>query len=268
MKHKVLVYQVSVGPTSKLYSACIKSVRRWCKLHGYDHHIQSFPKLSIKPDPFRSNRSEGALRLGYLPIYEKENAFEFLTSYDYVLIIDADVYIRDKADSPVPQLHASGDAIGLVAEREMALKPHYVDKIVNYSRMQYSSLNDVDWKWNDRGAEFFNMGVMVLSNRLLPYLKGQTPKQFLERPEFDRFINGQGAWKWSTDQTLLNWWVKKENIPVLHLDEKWNCLYTAQKDRLFEKGSFLHFFLKDKLPSKGEDVEQLFAAAGIEEPQL
>ena len=49
----------------------------------------------ITPDPFQTNRSkEATARLGYLPIYEKENAFTYLRSYDQVAIIDSDVYIR------------------------------------------------------------------------------------------------------------------------------------------------------------------------------
>jgi hypothetical protein len=34
---------------------------------------------------------------GYLPIYEKENAFDYLDDYDQIAIIDADIYIRPDA---------------------------------------------------------------------------------------------------------------------------------------------------------------------------
>ena len=34
----------------------------------------------------------------YLPIYEKENAFDYIDDYDQIAIIDADIYIRP--DSP------------------------------------------------------------------------------------------------------------------------------------------------------------------------
>ena len=100
-----------------------------------------------------------------------------------------------------------------------------------------------------------NMGVMVMNQSILPYLKGQTPTEFLRRPRFKDFIDGQGAWKWSTDQTLLNTWIREEKMHVKHLDWKWNGLYTANTK--INECNFIHFFLKDLLPNKGENVKQL-----------
>ena len=121
--------------------------------------------------------------------------------------------------------------------------------------MQFTLLNDVDWKWDANGAEFHNMGVMVITKNLLPYLRGQTPKQFIERYEFQKFVDGLGAHKWSTDQVLLNWWIKKERIEFQKLPWKYNGLFTANTQ--IDKCDFVHFFLKDKLPHKGEDVASL-----------
>ena len=47
----------------------------------------------------------------------------------------------------------------------MNLKPWYVDKIKNYSHMQYGILhsNKLDFKPNESGFEFFNMGLMVIN---------------------------------------------------------------------------------------------------------
>ena len=74
--------------------------------------------------------------------------------------------------------------------------------------MQYGMLhsNKLDFKPNQRGFEYFNMGLMVINSEIFkPYLKGQSPREFLNRTEFQRFVDGVGAWKWSTDQTLLNY---------------------------------------------------------------
>lgn len=84
---------------------------------------------------------------------------------------------------------------------------------------------------------------------------GQNAREFLNRYEFKRFIDGEGAWKWSTDQTLLNWWLKKEQVDVTHLDWRWNGLFTANKS--INDAHFVHFFLKDKLPGKGEHIDEL-----------
>lgn len=66
-----------------------------------------------------------------------------------------------------------------------------------------------------------------------------------------------GPWKWSTDQTLLNTWVKQEKMNVKHLDWRWNALYKGVKDNVIKDAYFVHFFLKDKLPGRGENVQEL-----------
>ena len=65
-----LIYQVAVGPESELYEICIDSVARYCERFGIKHMVQREPKLCIAP--VHSQRSDNALRLGYLPIFEKE----------------------------------------------------------------------------------------------------------------------------------------------------------------------------------------------------
>lgn len=257
---KRMIYQVCVGKPSKLYKACIESAEIYCEKYGFDHIVQTKPILRIKPDPFFTNRSQESYMKygGYLPIYEKENAFDYLDDYDQIAIIDADIYIKEGSPNIFDEL--GGHTFGAVCEREMPINSTYLSKIENYSKMQYSMLKDVDWKWHHHGsagAEFFNMGLMVFSSDLREYLRGQTAREFLNRTEFKRFIDGMGAWKWSTDQTLLNWWVKKENIDVKHLDWKFNALFTALHDGKEKEAHFVHFFLKDKLPNSGENVEQL-----------
>ena len=75
---KRLIYQVYVGKRSRLYDHCIESVEKYANAHDITHMTQTKPILKIRPDPFATNRSKEAVeRLGYLPIYEKENAFNF-----------------------------------------------------------------------------------------------------------------------------------------------------------------------------------------------
>lgn len=221
--------------------------------------VQTTPIVNIRPDPFQSNRSEDSWKKhgGYLPIYEKENAFTYMNAFDQIAIIDADIFIRDYTPNIFDDF-GTEHAFGAVSEREMNINQRYVDKIRNYSHMQYSSLqcNKVDFKPTDRGFEFFNMGLILINSSLFrPYLNSQTPTEFIQRYEFMDFVNGKGPWKWSTDQTLLNFFLKKYKIPVKHLDQKWNGLFTANND--ISTCHFVHFFLKDLLPDKGENVEQL-----------
>jgi hypothetical protein len=197
----------------------------------------------MKIRPVRSARSENALRLGYLPIREKQNALEYLDRYDHVAVIDADVYIRHGAPHLFDQMRPE-DEFAAVLERDMPLTAAYRTKIVKHSEAQFRSLTDVDWHWERDGAAFYNCGVMVLSSEVREYLNGETPEQFVRRPEFERFVNGEGHWRWSTDQTLLNWWVKKAGLRVRNLDWRWNALYGAVVD--VRDAYFVHFFLSAK----------------------
>tara|TARA_B100000575_G_C23139504_1_gene662786 strand:- start:181 stop:960 length:780 start_codon:yes stop_codon:yes gene_type:complete len=253
---KTLIYQVYTGKRSKLYDVCTASVKEYSSRIKADYIVQRHPILCIKPDVFATNRSKESYMKygGFLPIYEKENSFNYLKTYDQVAVIDADVFVRESVNESIFE-EAWGSEFAAVVERDMPITEKYAQKIANYSQMQYSNIRTVDWKWNKYGAEFMNMGVMVMSNRLLQYLKGQTPAQFLNRPRFKPFIDGMGAWKWSTDQTLLNTWIREENMKIRNLDWKWNGLFTANEK--IKKCNFVHFFLKDLLPQRGENVEEL-----------
>jgi hypothetical protein len=248
-----LVYQISVGETPAFYKDCIASVAAYCQRFGIDHIVQTEPILNIRP--VKSARSENALRLGYLPIYEKETAFGYLDRYRQIAVIDADVYIRPPAPNLFDELQ--GATFAGVLERDMPLTPAYLDKIQKYSKAQHGPLVDVDWKWNERGSAFYNMGVMLFSDRLREYLNGETPRQFIQRPEFERFVNGEGHWKWSTDQTLLNYWIKKNRMKTRDLSWKWNALYGGVKS--VEPAHFIHFFLSAKLPGKGSEIPRIIA---------
>lgn len=245
-----LIFQACVGKTPDFYEHCLQSVNRYAERHQCAHIVQRNAILRIAP--LDSKRSENALLGGFLPIYEKEQAFLHLGAYDKVLVLDADVYIRDHAPNIFEQSEA--DFAGVV-EREMPLTPAYFDKIRKYSRGQYDLLTEIDWKWDENGAEFFNMGCMLLNSSIIRHLRGQNPVEFLRRPEFERFVNGEGHWKWSTDQTLLNYWVKQSGMTTTHLDWRWNALYGAIAD--VSEAYFVHFFLSAKMPRGGAEIPDI-----------
>jgi len=152
-----MMYQVSVGKPSKLYETCIASVAHYCKKYSIDHIIQTEPILKISPDLSRTGRSKEAVeRLGYLPIYEKENAFSYIDQYDQIAIVDSDIYIKDSAPNIFNDL-TEQYAFGAVAERELPCTAKYRMKITKYSNGAFIDLKDVDWKWNKSGAEFYNI---------------------------------------------------------------------------------------------------------------
>ena len=263
---KRLIYQVYTGKKSKLYDHCTASVKAYAEdinskekpSNRVDYIVQTIPKMMIKPDVFATNRSKESYEKygGFLPIYEKENAFDYWSKYDQIAIIDADIWIRPGSPNIFDELNFKSDFAGVV-ERTAPILPWYQQKLTGYTRMQYSNLGDVDWKWNNYGGHFYNMGLMLLDRNIIKYLKGQTGKQFIQRPEFKKFVDGLGAWKWSTDQTLLNYWIKKENMIQQELSWKWNALFTAIPNDKIKEAYFVHFFLKDKLPNHGENVQEL-----------
>lgn len=253
-----LIYQVYVGKRSRLYDWCTESVKAYAERIGADYICQRQPLLRIKPDIFMTNRSKESYEKhgGFLPIYEKENAFDYFDKYDQICIIDSDIYIRESAPDIFFELDPEYD-FGAVVEASMPIFSWYKQKIANYSRMQYGSLR-IDWDpgyRDDVGFPFMNMGLMLMNKSFAKYLNGQTAKEFLERQEFKMFVDGMGPWKWSTDQTLLNYWIRNEKMNIKNLDWKWNGLYTANS-RIMQC-HFVHFFLKDKLPNSGENVNEL-----------
>jgi alpha-N-acetylglucosamine transferase len=255
---KRLIYQVYLGPKNKLYDFCTASVSSYCQKYEIDHYVQKQPILKILPDPLRTNRSKNAVeKLGCLPIYEKENAFDRLSDYDEICIVDADIYIRQNAPNVFDYFSSTGKTFGAVVERDMPITQQYARKIRNYSIGQYMPLRQkADFEWNELGAEFMNMGLMIFNKNLIPFING-TAEEFIRQPRFADFVDGLGYWKWSTDQTLLNYWIRRDKIPYARMDWRWNALYRGVRDDQLQSAYFIHFFLKDHLPNKGEGVEDL-----------
>ncbi len=252
-----LIFQVKVGPNPpEFYDACMESVKIYCKKYDIEYKVITEPELKIRP--LKSCRSEAAVeRLGYLPIFEKEVAFNYLDDYDAICIVDADIFIRDSAPNIFDQLDDDTIFAG-VLEKDMPLTPQYVNKIRAYSNGQYASLTDVKINHSPtHGYEFYNMGLMLFSSKIKEYLNGETPEQFIRRPEFERFVNGEGNWKWSTDQTLLNYWVRKSGMKLKNLDWKWNTLFKGVTDESLPESHFIHFFLAAILPQKGKEIPKI-----------
>jgi lipopolysaccharide biosynthesis glycosyltransferase len=255
---KRLIYQVYTGKQSNLYDHCVDSVAKYAGRIGAEHIVQRDAILRIKPDVSVTNRSAESYEKhgGFLPIYEKENAFSYLTQYDQIAIVDADIYIRESAPDIFSVIDKNVD-FAAVVERDMPITPKYKGKIKAYTRGQYKPLEkeiNLDWR-SDTGCEFMNMGLIVINKSLQSHLHNQTPEQFIRRPEFKRFVDGLNMWKWSTDQTLLNYWIRKEPITYQKLNWQWNGLFGA--NTRIKECHFVHFFLKDHLPSRGENVQQL-----------
>lgn len=258
---KKLVYQVAIGAQSKLYDFCTNSAKEYANRIGADYIKQTQPILRIAPNPFmneREGKTGGWKKLGYMPIFEKENVFSYFKDYDQCCVIDADIYV--KPDAPdIFKDFGFRHAVGSVYEGDLPINDIYANKIRNYSQM--IKMFQLDWERNNNtGYQFFNSGVMLYNSDMMnKILRGMTPKQFLEQPMLSDFINGKGPLKWQSDQITLNYWFKKNKIEVKKLDWKWNALYGAVKEDKIKECYFAHFFLRDHLPNKGENIEEIIS---------
>ncbi len=242
-----LIFQVAVGEVPAFYEPCMASVWQYAERIGVSYMRLTTPVLHIVPK--KSQRSENALRLGYLPIFEKEAAFAYLGEYDQIAIIDADVFVRPQSPNIFDVVGAAD--FGGVLERDLPLLEKYERKIHNYARDQYGSA----------AFPFYNMGVTVWNASITRFFRpGETPKDFIEREEFEPFVNGEGKYRWSTDQTLLNTWVHKSGMTTVNLDWRWNCIHDYVHPTALRSGPyFVHFNLASKMPRGGAEIPEIIA---------
>lgn len=262
---KRAIFQVAVGPQSKLYEHCIRSVHDYAKRIGAVHLIQKQPLLWIRPDPFTGQRSRESYEKygGFLPIFEKENVFALFQDYDQVAVIDADIYIKPDSpnvfDTVNPYCHFAAQF-----ERELPVNKKYFQQIYKYSHQQLSQPPCLGYDWfdsSDQPGEFFNSGMIVYNcDRMLEKYGKITPKQFMMRPDFRDFIDGVGHFRWQTDQIMLNYCAKKDRLVVDHLDWRFNALFSALEAGKIAEAHFVHFFMRHKLPQNGECIDELMEA--------
>jgi hypothetical protein len=107
---------------------------------------------------------------------------------------------------------------------------------------------------------FYNMGMTEWNASMRHLLQGQSPKEFIERPEFEPFVNGEGKYRWSTDQVLLNTWVKRTGMTRCNLDWRWNCIHGyVIPTALRMDPHFIHFNLASKMPRGGAEIPEIIA---------
>jgi alpha-N-acetylglucosamine transferase len=257
-----LIYQVSIGENTKLSNFCMESVKAYAERIGADYIVQEKPILKIRPDEKRTDRvgkCGGWIKHGYMPIFEKENVFNYFNEYEKCCVIDSDIYIRPNVNKSIFDKIDDNDVVGSVYECSQPLTEEYARKINFYSVGCLYHRKDVEWEFYEKtGISFFNSGVMLYnSKKMLKYLDGMTPKEFLNQPMLKDFIDGIGPLKWQSDQLTLNYWFKKKNIEVKKLNWAWNGLFGAIDNESIKQAGFIHFFMKDNLPEKGENIETL-----------
>lgn len=279
LPRKGLVYQVNVGSQSNLYDWCnntvLQMVNRFNGAYSeeitLDYHCEKKPLLKIKPNPKRTNRSlEAVERLGYLPIFEKQKSFDFFydgyhgNNYDFLIIIDSDICMFHKNLKAMNLFHVMlhseltkflNEDIEFAAcyEANQPSLPWHQKKVQSYTKMQHGS-----FPFYTEQFKFFQCGLMILSRKAIcEKTYCDSAYEFVMREDFVDFVDGVGNFKWSTDQTLMNYWVKVDDLKTMELNWRMNGLYGALPNDKLQQAEGIHFFLKDKLPDRGENIETL-----------
>lgn len=261
-----LIYQVNIIQGEDTYADCIKSVAAYCKKYDIEHIVQTEPLLKIKPktnyrnqkyleSPNDSNNRFHTVHVPYLLIYEKENAFDLLHSYDNICILDRDILIRHFAPNIFDEIE-DYEFAG-VLENDLPALPGKISDFFPRSRKRlsiqqfYPLKDEADFKWTINGASYYNCGMMLLSNKIKRHFEKENARYFLGRKEFERFIEGENYWYLSTEQTLINFWLRKYKIKTKDLSWKWNAFYGILDMKTINEAFFVHFFQDMKyLPSK------------------
>ncbi len=166
-------------------------MRRWAEREGWDFHVIRQRRLRHNPN---WPRRRYAIHL------EKYQLFDYFNQYDRILYLDADILVKPAAPSPfslVPE-----EAIGAVWDDvgEDAWKRE--EELVKLEQQQGPL------PLADREApHFFNAGVLVMS-------RVHQPLWIFDRNAFIR-----GRWP---DQSLLNYRVLREEVPVCDLGSSFN----------------------------------------------
>ncbi|GAB5406580.1 MAG: hypothetical protein Aurels2KO_48110 [Aureliella sp.] len=249
MTNQNAIFQVAIGQTFReKYQDCLESVRSYADRIGA-HYVRACA-ATLRVTPKQGLRDDRMLKkLGYLPIYEKLMGIELLKTYSNVAIIDGDVFV--KPDAPCIFDHQpTGTPFCGVIEQTLPLCPAERIRIREYSLAQYIPLVSSHWTRSEMdGIHFYNMGVMLLNSSLLAGIEWTNPRQFISRPNFEPFVEGIGEWKHSSDQTLLNYWIRRQSVKHARLDWRWNALVGAIPQHRLAEAYFLHFFYSKADPS-------------------
>ena len=256
-----IIFQVALGKwgESLLYKECIESVSFYAERLGCDHLILTEPRLRISPNPDRSNRSAEASEKhgGILPHFEKFFALNLLDSFDQVLVVDADVYIRDCAPNIFLESQPDEDVLA-VSEAAMPLKREVRKQVKEYAQSQFGDLYSPTWGTKRRGViDFYNSGIVLLQRGRMLSNNKPDPVSLLTSEIAQPFVDGIGNWKWSGDQTFFNYWVRSSGLKHRDLSWRWNGLYGGIRPSRIAKAHFVHFYRAEKYGYIGSNQSAL-----------
>jgi lipopolysaccharide biosynthesis glycosyltransferase len=174
------------------------SVNSWyhyCNKHGIDF-------LTI-------DENEG----GYdFPIWNKEYIHHYGQQYDKIGLVDSDTIIRWDAPNIFDQIEDEG----IYGVNDLCDLNWLLDSIKQRQRFFPNQKMNL--------TKYLNAGILFFGNKHLPLFK-KLLDFYLENKDEIHAIKGGGK-----EQTLLNFFIQKERIPVKVLDPEWNLLSIHRKN--------------------------------------
>jgi hypothetical protein len=193
--NKNLIYIISISDsTSKIdhtkYSEyCINSWKYWCDKNDVDLKV-----VTINDD-----------RCGKV-VWNKELIFERAEGYEKIGIVDADTMIKWNA----PNIFNSFDD-DFCMTRDLVNWNWVYSSIQNYSKFFKNIQLDI--------SNYGNAGVIFFHKLYLPLFKEVFEFYQENKKELDSWDKGGGR-----EQTILNFFLKKNNVDIKFIDGSWNLL--------------------------------------------
>ena len=245
---KIAVCVIVIGEEyKKFYERYFKgSHERYCKKYGYDLlFIDKFLDLNKE----RHTKDYITFQKVLVPSDPR------LESYEYVLMLDADIYIIANAPPLSEIINVCGDKIGAVNE---AADPspeirQSINKIKGWQVTPTEYYNSILPQYKFETLAVINTGFLLIQpKKHIPFFKGI----------YDKYADAQkdNPWEMHFEQSVVGYEMQTQDL-VYYCDNRWNCImlvhaehpsqYLMDPDYFFpvflQKYSFLHFCAKQYL---------------------
>ena len=218
--------KAEISPKEKFYNfekeVAMPSIERWAKKNGYEY--QNYTKSTTPRTGFFTGENDP---IGYI-VWEKLMRM-YNPEYDYVIYLDTDIYVHERAgEFPI--------------QKGLSICPEYDWETEPSHKIHYYDVYNAD----PHKCHYLNAGVFAIDR--------ETAKEYFEWC-LERLHKCEVQNTWIFDQDFANVWQIANRERVNYLDNKWNYDLrsipegeTPSKDK-----NFYHFVHKTK-----EKYEQLF----------
>tara|TARA_Y100000310_G_scaffold217920_1_gene219033 strand:- start:596 stop:1354 length:759 start_codon:yes stop_codon:yes gene_type:complete len=222
-----MTYMVDAPDTLDYAEWCFKSWKVWCKKHDVE--------LFVLEDALQP-KGDGTYKVpGMKPTWQRWHVLDVLeendVDYDQVALVDVDTMIHPNAPNFFEETNREFSGVN---DDLMVEWVH--NSITGYQDM----FPDVKFDW----TTYFNCGFIVINKKHKDLCEAITNFYYSNEDEL-RSRQHQTVKKGS-DQTPVNYLVRKKGYPITHLNKKWNFTQLHQRgvlpNALFLDCAWLYHF--------------------------